>query len=136
MNTELDLTLRRVIRAPRRTVWRAWTDPARLERWWLPAPAVARIDRLELQPGGAFVSRMSEDGAVFVPHVDGVFLAVDDAARIVFTNAIDSTWRPAAPAPVAMKPVLMMLQPLRRSKSATAPSTTQVRGAIWRGARR
>jgi uncharacterized protein YndB with AHSA1/START domain len=102
VNAELDLTLERVIRAPREIVWRAWTDPARLERWWLPAPAVARVDRLELHPGGAFVSRMSEDGTAFVPHIDGVFLAVDDGARIVFTNALDSTWRPARPEPVAM----------------------------------
>jgi len=102
VDAELDLTLQRVIRAPREIVWRAWTDPARLERWWLPAPAVARVDRLELRPGGAFVSRMSEDGAEFVPHIDGVFLAVDAGTRIVFTNALDSTWRPARPEPVAM----------------------------------
>ncbi len=102
MTHELDLTLQRVIRAPRETVWRAWTDPDRLARWWLPAPAVARIDRLELVPGGAFVTRMSEDGAGFVPHIDGVFLAADAGTRIVFTNALDSTWRPARPEPVAM----------------------------------
>ena len=102
MTSELDLTLQRVIRAPRETVWRAWTDPDRLARWWLPAPAVARIDRLELVPGGAFVTRMSEDGSGFVPHIDGVFLAVDAGTRIVFTNALDSTWRPARPEPVAM----------------------------------
>lgn len=102
MNPELDLTLQRVIRAPREIVWRAWTDPARLEQWWLPAPIIARIDRLDLRPGGAFVSRMSDDGVEFVPHVDATFLAVDEGERIVFTNAIDSTWRPASPAPVAM----------------------------------
>ena len=38
MNPDLDLTLQRVIRAPRTTVWRAWTDPAQLEQWWVPAP--------------------------------------------------------------------------------------------------
>ena len=33
MNPDLDLTLQRVIRAPRTTVWHAWTDPAQLARW-------------------------------------------------------------------------------------------------------
>jgi uncharacterized protein YndB with AHSA1/START domain len=102
LNPDLDLTLQRVIRAPRETVWRAWTDPARLAQWWLPAPAVARVDRLDPRPGGALVTRMSDDGEAFVPHLDAAFLVVDEHERIVFTNAIDSAWRPAQPASIAM----------------------------------
>ncbi|MEU8799382.1 SRPBCC domain-containing protein [Spirillospora sp. NPDC048819] len=102
MNPDLDLGLERIIRAPRATVWSAWTDPSRLERWWVPAPSRCRVDRLDVRPGGAFVTRLSDDGAEFVPHMDACFLAVDELERIVFTNAIDSTWRPATPAPVAM----------------------------------
>lgn len=102
MNPDLDLTLERVIRAPRDAVWDAWTDPSRLERWWVPAPTVCRVDRLEVRPGGGFVTRMSEDGVRFVPHLDATFLVVDDRERIVFTNAIDSAWRPALAAPVLM----------------------------------
>ncbi|MEW1845173.1 SRPBCC domain-containing protein [Nonomuraea angiospora] len=102
MNPDLDLALERIIRAPRATVWRAWTDPSRLERWWVPAPSRCRVDRLDLRPGGAFVTRLSDGGAEFVPHLDACFLAVDELERIVFTNAIDSAWRPASPAPVAM----------------------------------
>ncbi|MGH3240359.1 MAG: SRPBCC domain-containing protein [Spirillospora sp.] len=102
MDPDLDLALERVIRAPRAVVWDAWTDPARLEQWWLPAPVVCRVERLDVRPGGAFVTRMSEDGARFVPHLDGTFLAIDQLERIVFTNAVDSSWRPADPAPVPM----------------------------------
>jgi uncharacterized protein YndB with AHSA1/START domain len=102
MNPDLDLTLARVIRAPRTTVWRAWTDPSRLERWWVPAPARSRVDRLDVRPGGGFVTRLSDDGVEFVPHLDACFIIVDDLERIVFTNAIDSAWRPAGPAPIAM----------------------------------
>ncbi|HTE62845.1 MAG TPA: SRPBCC domain-containing protein, partial [Solirubrobacteraceae bacterium] len=102
MNPDLDLSLQRVIRAPLATVWRAWTDPSRLERWWVPAPIVARVDRLEVRPGGAFVTSMSDDGDAFVAQVDASFLVVDEHERLVFTNAIDSRWRPSNPAPVAM----------------------------------
>jgi uncharacterized protein YndB with AHSA1/START domain len=102
VNPDLDLGLQRIIRAPRATVWSAWTDPSRLEQWWIPAPSLCRVDRLDLWPGGAFVTRMSDDGVEFVPHLDACFLAVDDLEQIVFTNAIDSTWRPADPASVAM----------------------------------
>ncbi|MBW0109832.1 SRPBCC domain-containing protein [Pseudonocardia sp. KRD-182] len=102
MNPDLDLTLERVIRAPRDAVWSAWTDPSRLEQWWVPAPTACRVDRLDVRSGGAFVTRMSEDGARFVPQIDATFLVVDERERIVFTNAVDSAWRPAVPAPVAM----------------------------------
>lgn len=102
IDPDRDLVIERVIRAPRRAVWNAWTDTALLRRWWVPAPTIARVDRLDVRPGGGFVTRMSDDGREFVPHTDGVFLLVEDGRRLVFTNAISSTWHPAAPAPVAM----------------------------------
>lgn len=102
MNPDLDLVLERVIRAPRAAVWNAWTDPARFEKWWVPAPTLCRVSRLDVQPGGAIVTQLSDDGAEYVPHLDATFLVVDDLERIVFTNAIDSSWRPASPEPVVM----------------------------------
>lgn len=68
----------------------------------VPAPTLCRVDRLDVRPGGALVTRVSDDGVEFVPHVDATFLVVDELERIVFTNAIDSAWRPANPTPVAM----------------------------------
>lgn len=97
-----DLTLRRLIRAPRRDIWRAWTDPALLERWWVPEPMLTRVDVLDVRPGGGFVTRMSQDGRSYVPHTDGIFLLVEEERRLVFSNAISSAWRPASPEPVAM----------------------------------
>ncbi|GAA3990685.1 SRPBCC family protein [Allokutzneria multivorans] len=102
MNPDLDLVLDRVIRAPRALVWSAWTDPSSFAQWWLPAPTICRVDRLDVRPGGGLVTRMSEDGVDFQPHVDASFLVVEDQERIVFTNTIDSEWRPVAPAPVHM----------------------------------
>ncbi len=100
IDPRLDLTVQRVIRAPRKTVWRAWTDPHLLEQWWIPPPWRARVDRLDVQPGGSFMTSMSEGEGVFLPHTDGIFLVVEERQRLVFTNAIDSAWRPAFPAPV------------------------------------
>ncbi|HZX04176.1 SRPBCC domain-containing protein [Kribbella sp.] len=99
---ELDLVVERVMRAPRAKVWNAWSDPKRFERWWVPAPAVCRVRRLELRPGGGLVTELSDDGTAFGPHLDACFLVVEDLERLVFTNAINSTWRPAAPRPIAV----------------------------------
>ncbi|WP_286928096.1 MULTISPECIES: SRPBCC domain-containing protein [Aeromicrobium] len=99
----LDLSLERIIRTSPQVVWDAWTDPARLQQWWLPAPSLCRVEHLDVRPSGGFVTRMSEDGgASWVPHMNACFLAVDAGERLVFTNTVDSTWRPAAPAPVHM----------------------------------
>lgn len=92
---DLDLTMSRIIKAPRASVWRAWTDRARFEQWWVPAPARCKVVDMNLAPGGAFVTRISEDGGDFVPHLDACFLAVDDLSRIVFTTALVGGWRPA-----------------------------------------
>lgn len=102
MNPELDLVVERVIRAPRAVVWSAWTEPSRFARWWVPAPTVCRVDRLEVRPGGALVTRMSDDGETFVPHLDASFVVAEELERIVFTNTIDSAWRPTNPEPIAM----------------------------------
>lgn len=91
----LDLRISRVIKAPRAVVWRAWTDPARFERWWVPAPALCRVVRMELRPGGAFETKISENGGAFSPHLTACFLAAEEGRRLVFTNALTAGWRPA-----------------------------------------
>lgn len=106
----LDLTVQRVIHAPREAIWRAWTTPELLARWWIPAPARARIDRLEVRPGGAFVTSMSEGDDDFFPHTDGIFLVVEEGRRLVFTNAIDSDWRPSFPQPVSMTAEIVLAE--------------------------
>jgi uncharacterized protein YndB with AHSA1/START domain len=95
VNPELDLTISRVIQAPRAAVWRAWTDPARFAQWWIPAPARCNVVEMDLRPGGALVTEISEDGGEFMPHLSACFLAVDELERIVFTNALVGGWRPA-----------------------------------------
>jgi uncharacterized protein YndB with AHSA1/START domain len=95
VNPDLDLTLSRVIKAPRRVVWTAWADPASFEQWWVPVPAKCQVRVMQLQPGGAFETWFSEDGGDFVPHLNACFLDVVDGERIVFTDALRGGWRPA-----------------------------------------
>jgi uncharacterized protein YndB with AHSA1/START domain len=94
-NPDLDLTISRVIKAPRAVVWNAWTDPASFEQWWVPEPARCKVSEMELRPGGSFVTQISENGGDFAPHLSGCFLDIADGERIVFTNALLGGWRPA-----------------------------------------
>ena len=90
-----DLQISRVIKAPRSVIWRAWSEPASFEQWWVPAPARCKVQELDLRPGGAFITLISEQGGDFVPHLNACFLAVQDQQQIVFTNALLAGWRPA-----------------------------------------
>ena len=95
-NPELDLTISRVIKAPRRDLWEAWTDPRQLEQWWVPAPGLCKVLALELRPGGAFLTQYSEGtGKPFGPHINGCLLAVEPETRIVFTDTLTGGFRPA-----------------------------------------
>ena len=57
---------------------------------------------VQFRAGKSVAARMSDDGVAFVPHLDACFLLVDEFERLVFTNAVDSAWRPADPAPISM----------------------------------
>jgi uncharacterized protein YndB with AHSA1/START domain len=95
IDPELDLTVTRVIKAPRSAVWSAWANPESFQRWWVPAPTVCRVQAMDLRPGGSFRTEISENGAQFSPHITGCFLAVDEFERIVFTDALVAGWRPS-----------------------------------------
>jgi uncharacterized protein YndB with AHSA1/START domain len=92
---DLDLTISRIIKAPRPVIWSAWTDPASFEQWWVPAPAKCKVQEMDLRPGGSLVTQISESGGDFMPHMSACFLAIDDLERIVFTDALVGGWRPA-----------------------------------------
>lgn len=93
LNTDADLTVTRVIKAPRSAVWAAWRDPEHLAKWWAPAPVVTIVRRLDLRPGGAFDTTMRmPDGAEH--GGEGCFLEVIENERIVFTDALRGGWRP------------------------------------------
>ncbi|HET8708337.1 MAG TPA: SRPBCC domain-containing protein, partial [Pseudomonadales bacterium] len=58
-NTELDLTITRLLRAPRELVWKAWSDPNHLKEWWCPKPWVTEVRAFDMRPGGDFYTFMS-----------------------------------------------------------------------------
>jgi uncharacterized protein YndB with AHSA1/START domain len=63
MNTQSteshDLEITRILKAPRRLLWRAWSDPNLLAEWWCPKPWKTEVKAFEFYPGGAFHAYMS-----------------------------------------------------------------------------
>lgn len=94
---ESELNIDRFIKAAPGVVWRAWSTPEHLEKWWIPAPIECKVIKLDLRPGGGFETRMREGGGAFQPHVDGCFLDIVPEARLVFTTVLTEGWQPAEP---------------------------------------
>ena len=93
--SDTELSLHRVLSAPRDAVWRAWADPDLLAEWFVPRPWRAEIAEYAFEPGGAFVTIMhGPDGERM--EAGGCILAVDPEARLVWTNALAGGWRPVA----------------------------------------
>lgn len=93
-DTDRDLTLTRLLRAPRALVWKAWSDPQHLKAWWCPKPWVTEVRAFEFYPGGDFYTFMrGPDGDS--SDNPGCFLEVVPAERIVFTSSLIGGWRPA-----------------------------------------
>lgn len=102
MDSKLDLAVEKIIRAPKSAVWKAWTTPELFAQWWIPEPCSCQVEHFDAVSGGGFITSMSEDSKTYVPHMNAAFLLVKHEERIVFTNAVDSTLRPAFPQPVAV----------------------------------
>ncbi len=79
-----ELTLTRLINAPREKVWQAWTDPKLVAQWWGPRGFTAPVCEVDARPGGAIVIHMSGFG--MLSPMKGVFTEVVKPERLVFTS--------------------------------------------------
>ncbi len=62
---ELDLVLERVVDVPRALVWRAWTEPEHLVKWFCPLPFVmSALIGLADVPGGTKYTAIARHGDV------------------------------------------------------------------------
>jgi uncharacterized protein YndB with AHSA1/START domain len=95
---KLDLVLERVVDVPKELVWRAWTEPEHLKKWFTPVPWQTVDCEIDLRPGGIFRTVMrSPEGQEF-PNV-GCYLEVVKNERLSWTNALEAGFRPAGSAP-------------------------------------
>lgn len=96
-NFSSELSISRLIQAPRALVWSAWASREHFQKWWIPEPLVCQVVKMDLKPGGGFETRMSEDGNEFKPHVEGCFLDIVPQSRLVFTTVLTENWKPHDP---------------------------------------
>lgn len=89
-----DLSITRLIDAPRALLWRAWTEPELVKRWFTPRPWTTPVVELDVRAGGR--SRIVMRGPNGEEHDNlGVYLEVDPGRRLVFTDAYTEAWVPS-----------------------------------------
>ena len=86
---ERAVVITRVFDAPRSLVFKAWTDPEHLMRWWGPHGFTISSCKMDLRAGGAWrICMRGPDG-----HEDrqqGVFREIVEPERLVFTYAFEN----------------------------------------------
>jgi uncharacterized protein YndB with AHSA1/START domain len=92
-----ELVLQRTLQAPRMAVWRCWTEPALMERWFCPKPWYVSDVKSDLRAGGGISMMMrGPDGQAF-PN-NGAYLEIIHGQRLVTTDAFNADWQPSGKA--------------------------------------
>jgi uncharacterized protein YndB with AHSA1/START domain len=85
-DTPSELVITRVFNAPRELVWKAWTEPEHLMRWWGPKNFTSPVCRIDLRVGGTYLSCMrSADGKDY--WSTGVYHEIIPLERIICTDS-------------------------------------------------
>jgi uncharacterized protein YndB with AHSA1/START domain/predicted enzyme related to lactoylglutathione lyase len=93
-----EITITRVYAAPRELVWRSWTEPEQLARWWGPRgwSTPASGVTLDVRPGGVFrVTSVSDDDGTEMT-TEAVFREVVEPERLAVEEAAEGAWHEGA----------------------------------------
>jgi uncharacterized protein YndB with AHSA1/START domain len=83
-----EFTITRVFDAPRELVWKAWTDPDQMARWYGPRGITTPRSTItmDLRPGGTFELTMVDDADGTEYPSGGTFLEVEEPERLVWRD--------------------------------------------------
>jgi uncharacterized protein YndB with AHSA1/START domain len=81
-----ELTITRLINAPKELVFKAWTDVKMLAKWWGPDGFTSPVSEIDAKPGGKiYIDMKAPDGTVH--PMDGEVHEIIPNERFVFTSA-------------------------------------------------
>ena len=89
-----DLVLNRFVNAAPSALYRCWTEPDLLRRWFAPEPWTVPVAELDVRAGGASLVVMRGPDGTDYPN-RGVYLEAVPGERLVFTDAFVDAWTPS-----------------------------------------
>jgi uncharacterized protein YndB with AHSA1/START domain len=83
------IVMKRSFNAPRRLVWRAFTMPEHVSRWWgARSMGTTRVVKLDLQPQGEWrFEQTAPDGAIYA--FIGTYLEISEPEKLVNTFGLE-----------------------------------------------
>jgi uncharacterized protein YndB with AHSA1/START domain len=95
-----EIVIERHLPATPERVWELWTTPEGIERWWAPEGFEAKVEKLELEPGGELlhsltatgpqqVEFMRTNGLPLTAHARKRFTEVERPRRLAYVSDID-----------------------------------------------
>lgn len=93
-NPDLDLVLERIVDVPKELVWKVWTTPEHVKKWFTPAPWETIECEIDLRPGGLFRTVFRSPEGQEYPNI-GCYLEVIEGERLSWTDALEPGFRPA-----------------------------------------
>jgi uncharacterized protein YndB with AHSA1/START domain len=97
-----DLVITRIFDAPRTLVWKAWTEPGHLMRWWAPKGCTTPFCKLDLRIGGKFHYCMRMPEGRDICGI-GVYREIVAPSLLVYTDSFaDAQGNPVPPAHYGM----------------------------------
>jgi uncharacterized protein YndB with AHSA1/START domain len=94
IDPKLDLVLERVVGVSPELVWKAWTQPQHLKKWFTPAPWTTVDCEIDLRPGGVFRTVMRSPEGKDHPNL-GCYLEIVPNRKLVWTDALGAGFRPS-----------------------------------------
>jgi uncharacterized protein YndB with AHSA1/START domain len=102
-----DLVITRIINAPIEMVWKAWTEPEHVMRWWGPKDYTSPSCKIDLREGGTYLFCMrapKEQGGMDFYNT-GIFKKIVPMERLEYTQSLcDKDGKRIDPASVGMPP--------------------------------
>lgn len=80
------LVITRIFDAPVAAVWRAWTEPELIKKWWGPEHFTSPVAQVDLREGGQYLFAMrDQDGKDY--WSTGTYRAIVPMERLVYTDS-------------------------------------------------
>jgi uncharacterized protein YndB with AHSA1/START domain len=102
-----NLVIKRILDAPVELVWKAWTDPNQVMRWWGPQYYTSPSCKIDLRVGGKYIfcMRAPQEQGGQDSYSAGVYTKIIPMQLLEFTHTLsDKEGNPVNPAQVGMPP--------------------------------